>query len=260
MASSSAAISVPDQIRQLNDARKLVLGDVSYYPSVVRGIVPIIGPNAAIELRRWGAEFLAEAFATPTLSNSEKETMQPYVLTTLESLIENEREDIHVLRSVVQTAASIYPLALRWMCVDPNGIYLVVTNMAKADQLSRINNGYDTTTWDKMVKIKHKILQIWDKAPPSLRICCIKFAQRVVLAQSVSSGAEMRVRNTHGFSVNVTITDSLYSMAGQWTCLLTGYPPVTNRSMPGTSRRKPLDCWTACSEPCKKTGNIMMII
>lgn len=45
-----------------------------------------------------------------------------------------------------------------------------------------------------MVSIKHKILQLWDGAPPTVRICCIKFAQRVVLAQTVASGAEHRVR------------------------------------------------------------------
>ncbi|KAL6696382.1 hypothetical protein J3F84DRAFT_373864 [Trichoderma pleuroticola] len=166
---SSSALSVPDQIRQLNDARKLVLGDVKYYPSVVRGILPIIGPTAPIELRRWVTDFLAEAFATPALPNSEKETMQPYVLTTLESLIEHEG-DAQVLRNVIQTAASIYPLAMRWI----------------------INNSYDTVTWERMVSIKHKILQLWDNVPPTVRICCIKFAQRVVLAQSVASGAEHR--------------------------------------------------------------------
>lgn len=111
----TATLSVSDQIRQLDDARKLVLGDVKYYPSVVKGILPIIGPSAPLELRRWGAEFLAEAFATPALPNGEKETMQPYVLPTLESLLENEREDPQVLRSVIQCVASIYPLAMRWM-------------------------------------------------------------------------------------------------------------------------------------------------
>ncbi|KAL7950641.1 hypothetical protein V8C42DRAFT_307133 [Trichoderma barbatum] len=166
---SSSALSVPDQIRQLNDARKLVLGDVKYYPSVVRGILPIIGPKAPIELRRWVTDFLAEAFATPALPNSEKETMQPYVLTTLESLIEQE-VDAQVLRNVIQTAASIYPLAMRWI----------------------INNSYDTVTWERMVSIKQKILQLWDNVPPTVRICCIKFAQRVVLAQSIASGAEHR--------------------------------------------------------------------
>ncbi|KAL6908668.1 hypothetical protein GGI43DRAFT_151604 [Trichoderma evansii] len=168
-AAASSTLSVPDQIRQLNDARKLVLGDVKYYPSVVRGILPIIGPKAPIELRRWVTDFLAEAFATPALPNSEKETIQPYVLTTLESLIEQE-VDAQVLRNVIQTAASIYPLAMRWI----------------------INNSYDTVTWERMVSIKQKILQMWDNVPPTVRICCIKFAQRVVLAQSVASGAEHR--------------------------------------------------------------------
>lgn len=45
-----------------------------------------------------------------------------------------------------------------------------------------------------MVSIKQKILQIWDNVAPTVRICCIKFAQRVVLAQTVASGAEHRVR------------------------------------------------------------------
>lgn len=44
------------------------------------------------------------------------------------------------------------------------------------------------------MSIKQKILRIWDNAAPSVRICCIKFAQRVVLAQSVASGSEFRVR------------------------------------------------------------------
>lgn len=175
----ASALSVPDQIRQLNDARRLVLADVKYYPSVVKGILPIIGPGAPLELRRWGADFLAEAFATPTLPNGEKETMQPYVLATVETMVETERDD-HVLRSVIQTAASIYPLAMRWT----------------------INNGYDTITWEKMVSIKQKILRIWEHAPPTVRICCIKFAQRVVLAQSVASGAEPRYGGTLDVSLD----------------------------------------------------------
>lgn len=111
----ASGLSVPDQIRQLDDARKLVLGDVKFWGSVVKGILPMIGPNASLELRRWGADFLSEAFSTPALPNSEKETMQIYVLDTLVALVESERRDSHVLRSVIQTAASIYPLAMRWM-------------------------------------------------------------------------------------------------------------------------------------------------
>ncbi|RDA94151.1 hypothetical protein CP533_6587 [Ophiocordyceps camponoti-saundersi (nom. inval.)] len=166
----TSTLSVPQQIRQLDDARKLVLGDVKYYPNVVRGILPIIGPTAPIELRQWGAEFLAEAFATPALPNGEKETMQLYVLNTLESLVENEREDPHVLRGVIKAAASIYPLALRWI----------------------INNGYDTDTWERMVSIKQRILRLWENSVPSVNICCIKFVQRVILAQSVSAPSESK--------------------------------------------------------------------
>ncbi|KAG5949887.1 hypothetical protein E4U53_005672 [Claviceps sorghi] len=176
---SSSTLSVPDQIRQLNDARKLVLGDVNYYQSVVRGLLPIIGPNAPVELRRWGAEFLAEAFSTPALPNGEKETMQLYVLATVESLL-NEREDPQVLRSLIQTAASIYPLAMRWI----------------------INNGYDTVTWDKVLSIKQTILRLWENAVPSVKICCIKFVQRIVLAQTVSSGAEYRQAGTLDISLD----------------------------------------------------------
>lgn len=58
----------------------------------------------------------------------------------------------------------------------------------------RINNGYDTVTWDKMLSIKQRILRLWENAVPSVRIGCIKFAQRVVLAQTVTTGAEYRVR------------------------------------------------------------------
>ncbi|OLN97126.1 mRNA cleavage and polyadenylation specificity factor complex subunit pta1 [Colletotrichum chlorophyti] len=179
MAANAPQPSVSDQIRQLNDARKLVLGDVKYYPTVVKSILPIVGPSARVELRRWGADFLAEAFATPALPGGEKETMQLFVLDTLQTMVENPSEDPHVLRSAIQTAASIYPFALRWI----------------------INNSYDNLTWERMVAIKTRILRIWDDAEPTVRICCIKFAQRVVLAQSAANPQEPR----RGDSLDVSL-------------------------------------------------------
>ncbi|ROT41560.1 hypothetical protein SODALDRAFT_331308 [Sodiomyces alkalinus F11] len=163
-------LSVSDQIRQLNDARKLVLGDVKYYSSVIKSILPIISPSAHIELRRWGVDFLAEAFATPAIPLGDKETLQPFILETLKDTLEDPGQDIQVLRSAIQAAASIYPLTLRWI----------------------INNSYDNMTWEHMTKIKARILQIWEKAEPSVRICCVKFAQRVVLAQSPVNPQEPR--------------------------------------------------------------------
>ncbi|KAI3332181.1 hypothetical protein HD806DRAFT_185333 [Xylariaceae sp. AK1471] len=163
-------LSVADQIRQLEGARKLVLKDVSYYPQVIQATLPIIGPSSQVEFRRWGSEFLAEAFATPAVPLSSKETLSLVVLDTLKSLVEDPKQDILVLRAVIQAAASIYPLAMRWI----------------------INNSYDSTTWEKMTAIKTRIRDIWDTAPLTVRICCIKFMQRVVLAHTSSVNPEPR--------------------------------------------------------------------
>ncbi|PKS10526.1 hypothetical protein jhhlp_002279, partial [Lomentospora prolificans] len=171
-------LSVSDHIRQLNDARKLVLGDVKLYPSVVKGILPIIAPTSHLELRRWTADFLADTFATPALPSRDKESMQPFVLDTVQSILENPEEDAHVLRSMIQTAASIYPITLRWI----------------------MENSYDTITWERITAVKTRILQIWDNADPSVQICCIKFAQKVVLSQSVSG---MEPRRGDGLDVSL---------------------------------------------------------
>jgi symplekin len=113
------AASIEDQVKQLDDARKLVLGDATHYPTIIQGILPIIGRDARVELRRWGSEFLAETFASPTLPAQQKETLSLIVLETLKTMIENPQEDTAVVKSIVQTAASIYPLVVRWMYVLP---------------------------------------------------------------------------------------------------------------------------------------------
>jgi hypothetical protein len=56
-----------------------------------------------------------------------------------------------------------------------------------------INNPQDSTTWDSMTAIKSRILRIWDVAPPGIRVCCIKFAQRIVLAQTSGIDGDVRV-------------------------------------------------------------------
>jgi symplekin len=108
-------LTVEQQIQQLNDARRLVLGDASYFTTIIQGILPIVAPPARVELRRWVADFLAETFASPTISASQKETLSLIVLETLRGFIENPTEDAAVIKSVVQTAASVYPLVFRWM-------------------------------------------------------------------------------------------------------------------------------------------------
>lgn len=44
-----------------------------------------------------------------------------------------------------------------------------------------------------MSAIKSRILGIWDGAPAPVKLSCIKFAQRVVLAQTASNGMEQKV-------------------------------------------------------------------
>ena len=107
--------SIEDQGKQLDEARKLVLSDANYYQQIIQGILPIIGRDAQVELRRWGADFLSETFASPTVPREQKETLSLIVLETLKSMIENPLEDSAVVKSIVQTASSIYPMVLRWM-------------------------------------------------------------------------------------------------------------------------------------------------
>jgi symplekin len=111
----AAPVTIDEQIKQLNDARRLVLGDAQFYPAIIQGILPIIGPTAQVELRRWGADFLAETFASPTASAEQKMTLSLTVLDMLLSMIENPQEDTAVVKSIVQAAASIYPLVFKWM-------------------------------------------------------------------------------------------------------------------------------------------------
>ncbi|KAL1986909.1 hypothetical protein VTN96DRAFT_5326 [Rasamsonia emersonii] len=162
--------NVKEQLAQLEAARKLVLGDVALYPQVVQGILPIIGVNARLELRRWGAEFLAETFASPALAAAQKEQLAGTALPTLQELLEHPGEDTEVIKSVVQTAASLYPHVFRQIIHHPD----------------------DKSLWEQMTTIKNNILQRWDTAPHPVKICCIKFVQKVVHVQTPGTIADPR--------------------------------------------------------------------
>ena len=118
MAQVGAAAS--EMIPQLEAARQLVLADAQIYTQIVPGILPIIGPTAALEIRRWGAEFLAESFASPALGKAQKEDLAVQVLPTLRGLLEIPGEDAAVVKSVVQTVASLYELVFKRMYVPAN--------------------------------------------------------------------------------------------------------------------------------------------
>ncbi|KAI9842309.1 MAG: hypothetical protein M1838_003178 [Thelocarpon superellum] len=170
MVSTATNASVADQLAQLDKARKLVLGDAAYYPQIVQGILPIVGTGARVELRRWGVDFLAETFASPTLPTPEKESLGLQVLETLVAALQSPEEDTEVLKSVVQVASSIYPFIFRHIIAHPT----------------------ETASWEQMSSIKSKILKMWDTAAVGIRVCCIKFVQRVIHVQTPGTIADPR--------------------------------------------------------------------
>lgn len=106
--------SAAETIAQLEAARGLALGDGAFYPQIVPGVLPIIGPSAPVELRRWGTEFLAETLATASLSGEQKQALISVVLGKLKDYLEIPSEDATVLKSAVQAVTSIYPLVFRY--------------------------------------------------------------------------------------------------------------------------------------------------
>ena len=57
----------------------------------------------------------------------------------------------------------------------------------------RTNNPTAFQVWDNVTAIKSNILQRWDSSPIGIRICCIKFVQRVVQVQTPGIIADPRV-------------------------------------------------------------------
>ena len=162
-------------LQNLDSARKLALKDHTLYPQVVPGIVTAIAPTASLGLRRWGADFLAETFASQVVTADEKQQLSLVVLDTLKGYLgrkENtgEDEDTSVVKSAVQCAASIYPHVFR----------------------HTVSNSSDSETWAKIAAIKSSILRRMDTALPGVRICCIKFVAAVVQTQTPGLIADPR--------------------------------------------------------------------
>jgi symplekin len=166
----AAQANVADTIKQLNAARNLALADPALYPQVVPGLLRIVGADAILELRRWGADFFAETFASPVLAQEHKQSLSLQVLDTLKAFLERPNEDTAVIKSVVQTAASIYPFVFRQIVTNPQ----------------------DASPWQKMTAIKSSILRRMHNAPPGIHICSVKFIQRVVQVQTPGLIADPR--------------------------------------------------------------------
>ncbi|TKA31803.1 hypothetical protein B0A50_01882 [Salinomyces thailandicus] len=164
MASPQTTQSV---LAQLEQARQIVLKTPHVYHQIVPGVLGVVGPASHLDLRRWGAAFLAETFASPVLPTEQKQSMSLLVLDTLKGWLSRqeergEEEDGQVVKSVVQCAASIYPYVFR----------------------HTVHHVQDETSWAKMAGIKSAILRRMDSAGAGVRICCVKFVARVVQTQT----------------------------------------------------------------------------
>lgn len=180
-----------ETIPQLNQARELALGQPSVYPQVVPGVLPVIGPSQHLALRRWGADFLAETFASAVIEAEEKQRLSLLVLDTLKSYLSRkeevgEEEDPSVVKASVQCAASVYPLVFR---------HTVNAGQGGAD------------VWSKMAGIKSSILRRMDTAAAGVRICCIKFVARVVQVQTSGVITDPRRQDANEISLALVPRD-----------------------------------------------------
>ena len=113
----AGASTTLETIVQLNSARGLALNDANFYKQIVPGVLPIVGISAAIELQRWGADFIAESLASAALANEEKQQLSLLTLQIIKDYLESPRNDETVVKSAIQAATSAYPLAFRHVYV-----------------------------------------------------------------------------------------------------------------------------------------------
>jgi symplekin len=105
-------------LQGLAQARGLALENPALYTKILPGILPFIGSNSALDLRTWGAAFLAETFASPVLPQDDKQTLSLQVLPLLKEYLDAPDQDFAVVKTAVQASATIYPLIFRYMYVS----------------------------------------------------------------------------------------------------------------------------------------------
>lgn len=104
-----------EKFRQLTAARKTAFENPSYFRQIVQGILPITPPSIPVELRRWAADFIAEALACPALRTADKENLTVMTIDAVRSLLEAPDQDPLILKGGIMAAASAYPVIVKWM-------------------------------------------------------------------------------------------------------------------------------------------------
>lgn len=106
-------VSPAQLLKQLEGARLTALNNPSVYDHFIPGFTTLVQQNPDRDIRRWGADFVAEAFSQPLMPSAQKEELVGSVVPFLRHLLEAQPVDVPIVRSAIQAAASIYPLVFR---------------------------------------------------------------------------------------------------------------------------------------------------
>lgn len=115
----------------------------------------------------------------------------------------------------------------------------------------RINNPGDTSAWEKMAAIKSNILRRWDTAATGVRVCCIKFVQRVIQTGTPGVIADPRVSSPCR-AVYRLLADMMESVLNRMKPRLHWYPGITHSYQPESLKLKLPACLTGYSTSSRR--------
>jgi symplekin len=121
---SDGASAGNGQMAQLESVRQMALVDGNHYKSVLSQIMPIFRSqhNPSLDLKAWGADFIAEAYSSPAFPVEDKQEVSNAALPVLKEFLELPPgmqaapvEQTGMIKSAIQAASSIYPHVFRYM-------------------------------------------------------------------------------------------------------------------------------------------------
>lgn len=143
-------------LAQLSGARALVRDDPEKYPGLADGVL-MIADHSDLEIRRWAASFLLDAFSCTELADQEKQILAPKCVNALEIWLHDT--DFLLLKLAIACLSVSYPFLFR-------------------------GGGCDAT---RLSALKSTALSHWDGAAlhhEGVWASCVKFAATLVALQT----------------------------------------------------------------------------
>ncbi|KAF2435728.1 hypothetical protein EJ08DRAFT_286859 [Tothia fuscella] len=196
-AASQPPTGASQQLAQLFKARDIALADPTMYSQVIPVMVAVLlgqppSPKPSQIVKVWGADFLAETFSSTMLGADVKQAFAISALpvfmdflTLPENVQKTPVELTSMTKSIIQAVASVYPLVFRHIIRNPN----------------------DTETWRLMSAIKSNVLRRMDTELPGVRICCLRFVERIVQTQTPGVIADPRRPDQNEISLSLVPPD-----------------------------------------------------